>query len=94
MRRKVAILRKGLRGQKAVRLQVKGWGEAIEQSIVDRGDRRLAPEVISRITGLGAGMVRNYLALAREYDRPEHQCVLERLLLRFGPLELEEQTHG
>lgn len=62
--------------------------------VVALNNSRLAPELISRITGLSARMVTNYLALACEYDRPEHQCVLERLLLRFGPLELEEQTHG
>jgi hypothetical protein len=62
--------------------------------VVALNNRRLAPEVIRRITGLSARLVTSYLTLACEYDRPEHQCVLERLLLRFGPLELAEQTHG
>ncbi len=56
--------------------------------------RGMAIEVISRITGLSERLVAAYLRLAAEYGRREHQCVLERLLLRFGPLEIEEECHG
>ena len=62
--------------------------------VVTLGKRGLAPEVIKRITGLSERLVRSYLDLAREYSEPEHQCVLERLLRRFGPLEIEEESHG
>jgi len=57
-------------------------------------NRRLAPVVISRVTGLRNKLVSDYLKLAEEYDKPEHQMVLERLLLRFGPLESEGSSDG
>lgn len=56
--------------------------------------RELAPAVISRITGLSGRLVARYLEIGREYDRPEHQCLLQHLMLRFGPLESEEISHG
>ncbi len=61
--------------------------------VVALSKRGMSMEVISRITGLSGRLVGAYLKLAAEYNRREHQCVLERLLLRFGPLEMEE-THG
>lgn len=72
----------------------------VERYLADFGrvvvlrDQRLAPEIISRITKLSASLVKKYLKLASEYDREEHRCVFERLLLRFGPVEIEEQADG
>ena len=62
--------------------------------VVTLSKRDMALAVISRITGLSDRLVSAYLKLSREYDRPEHQCVLERLLVRFGPLEIEEKPNG
>ena len=61
--------------------------------VVALSRRGMAAEVINRITGLSERLARSYQNLAREYGKPEHQCVLERLLLRFGPLEIEEERH-
>jgi hypothetical protein len=40
---------------------------------------------IVRVTGMSPALVRRYVELVRQVDRPEHQAVLERLLRRFGP---------
>ncbi len=73
---------------------------SVERYLADFGrvlalrNRRLAPAVISRVTGLRGRLVSDYLNLANEYDKPEHQLVFERLLLRFGPLESEGASDG
>lgn len=62
--------------------------------VVALRNRRLAPAVISRVTGLSERLVSDYLDLSSEYDRPEYQSVFERLMLRFGPLEDEGASDG
>ena len=57
-------------------------------------NQRLAPAVISRITGLSEKLVSDYMDLSSEYDRPEHQSVFKRLMLRFGPLHDEGASDG
>ena len=37
------------------------------------------------------GLVDKYRTLLGEYSRPEHRPVLDRLLSRFGPFDLEEE---
>lgn len=49
--------------------------------------RSLASESIARVTGMSRPLVRRYLDLADRFDRPEHAPVLERLLVRFAPVE-------
>lgn len=54
-------------------------------------------EVIARVTGMSPALVGRYLALLAEYSGPEHRPVLERLLRRFGPVDLardEEASDG
>lgn len=73
---------------------------SVERYLADFGrvlalrNRSLAPTVISRVTGLRERLVSDYLNLANEYDKPEHQVMFERLLLRFGPLESEGASDG
>ncbi|MCP4549618.1 MAG: DUF1670 domain-containing protein [bacterium] len=62
--------------------------------VVALSKRGMGKEVISRITGLSDRLVGAYLKQAEKYDRPEHRSVLERLMLRFGPLEIEEESDG
>ena len=62
--------------------------------VVALRNQRLAPAVISRITGLSEKLVSAYLDLLSEYDRPEHQSVFKRLMLRFGPLRDEGASDG
>jgi hypothetical protein len=99
---KERVIRQYFRGQPPGRISaITGHSlGSVERYLSDFGRvvalqaRKLAPAVISRITGLSGRLVARYLELAREYDRPEHQCVLQHLMLRFGPLESEEISHG
>ncbi len=59
--------------------------------------RNLSAEATVRITSMSPALVRRYLELVVELDRPEHAFVLERLLRRFGPVEERsdaEVEHG
>jgi len=53
-------------------------------------------EVIVRITGMSAPLVRRYRELRQQFDRPHSRPVLDRLLRRFAPIETadEEVSHG
>lgn len=65
--------------------------------VVHLHQKGLAPEVIMRITGLSPKMVKTYLGLEREYDKPQHRSVTQKLLLRFSPPEdgaHKEVRHG
>lgn len=59
--------------------------------VVALSRQQVSTETICRLTSLSMPVVTRYLKLAKQYDQPEHQCVLDRLLLRFGPLEAD---HG
>lgn len=58
--------------------------------------RGLSAEAMVRIITMSPALVRRYLELADELDRPEHAFVLGRLLRRFGPVTApnEELEHG
>lgn len=99
---KERVIRLYFRGQLPLRIAASTGHSlgSVERYLADFGrvaalsKRTMVPEVISRITGLSDRLVGAYLKLFAEYDRPEHRCVPERLLLRFGPLESEEESHG
>jgi hypothetical protein len=62
--------------------------------VAELGRRGLPREAVVRITGLSVALVRGYSELLRQFDRPEHRLVLDRLLRRFGPLDLDLEEGG
>jgi len=75
---------------------------SVERYLVDFArvaelSRRGASEATTaRVTGLSLGLVDRYRILLAEYSRQEHKPVLDRLLSRFGPFDVdnEEVDHG
>jgi len=62
--------------------------------VVELSRRGGSPEATARITGMSPPLVRRYLDLLDEYDRPAHRPVLERLVRRFHPADGEEVDDG
>ena len=54
----------------------------------------LPVEAIVRITGMSPALVRRYREWFERVDHAEHQPVLERLLRRFGPIDLPSAEDG
>ena len=55
--------------------------------VIELHRRGVSLDAISRITTMSPSLVRTYLCLLEELDRPAHAPVLRRLMSRFGPIE-------
>ncbi|OGV88240.1 MAG: hypothetical protein A3K19_11595 [Lentisphaerae bacterium RIFOXYB12_FULL_65_16] len=70
---------------------------SVERYLVDFArvaelSRRGATEATTaRVTGMSLSLVDRYRVLLGEYSRPEHRPVLDRLLSRFGPFDLDNE---
>jgi hypothetical protein len=62
--------------------------------VVHLDSQKVSLESIVRITGMSPALVRRYQELLSALSEPGHRPVMERLLRRFGPIELEEVRHG